>query len=284
MPTNEGLNTSLVEQPFIDKTIAYAIDRNPTLANIDLDRISKLVRNATSEMAAFEEIALTKPLRVPETPEEAKRIKAIWDISFAGTYLKEFQDDQWKNNPWAGWTDRRRLNYSAALMRRLTEKIAGKSYKIPLGKKLTLEQAEELRFDIETYGPYLIYGATAEQNEDVETVLTKQGVIIPRSKVHIIKDKIVNTVDQMKTLSFPQELQIQNGDTLVLVAHAPHMVRVLHMLNQYKPLPPGMIVQPHPLSSPPSAGTDYAMQEISGLLYYTFISGDSTEEPYPYKI
>lgn len=138
--------------------------------------------------------------------------------------------------------------------------------------------------DIEKFGPYIIYGATAEQNEDVKTVLTEQGVVIPGSKVHIIRDKIVNTVDQIKTFRFPQGLQIQNGDTLALVTHAPHMVRVLHMLNQYKPLPPGMIIQPHPLPSPPSAGTDYAMQEISGLLYYTFISGDSTEKPYPYKI
>lgn len=284
MPTNKELNISLAEQPFIDEAIKYALGRNPALSGINKERVARLVGNAASEIAKFEELARTNPLRIPEMPEEAKRIKVIWDISFAGTYLKEFQDDRWKAIPWAGWTDRRRLNYSAALMRRLTEKITGKSYKVPLGRKLTTEQVEELRSDIEKSGPYLIYGATTEQNEDVEMVLTEQGVVIPRCKVHIIKEKIVNTVDQMETFSLPTGFQIQNGDILALVAHAPHMVRVLHMLNRYKPIPSGMIVQPHPLPSPPSAGINYAMQEISGLLYYTFISGDSTEESYPYQI
>lgn len=91
-------------------------------------------------MAAFEELSRIKPLRVPQTADGAKRIKAIWDISFVGTYLKEFQDDRWKDKPWAGWTDRRRLNYSAALMRRLTERITGNSYKTPLGNRLTPNQ------------------------------------------------------------------------------------------------------------------------------------------------
>lgn len=281
-----GLRESLIGQPFIDRAIAYALVRNPALSTIDNERVSRLARNAALEMAAFEEIAHTQALRVPQTPEEARKIKAIWDISFAGTYLKEFQDDRYNDKPWAGWTDRRRLNYSGALMRRLTEKITGKSYKTPLGKKLTPEQAKELRVDIERFGPFLIYGSTTEQNEDLETALSEQGVVIPKSKVHIIAEKVVdtNTVDQMKTFSLPRSLQIQKGDILAVVAHSPHMVRVLHMLNKYKPLPEGMIVQPHPMPAPPSGGIDFAIQEISGILYYTLISGDSSEEAYPYKI
>lgn len=288
MSERAGLIESLTGQPFIEEAVRYALKRNPALSNIDRERLLGLIRRAASEMAAFEELSRIEPLRVPQTADGAKRIKAIWDISFVGTYLKEFQDDRWKDKPWAGWTDRRRLNYSAALMRRLTERITGKSYRTPLGNRLTPNQAEELRFDIESFGPYLIYGSTLEQNEDVETALAEQGVVVPRSRVHIIdfpeKPVGVNTIDQMETFNLPANLQIQKGNILAIVAHAPHMVRALHMMSRFKPFPEGLIIQPHPLPSPPSAGTDFAVQEISGLLYYTFISGDSSEESYPYQI
>lgn len=288
METREVLYEALAKKIFIDMAVEYAVDRNPALADFDKRRVFKLAQNAALEIARFEELTRTRPLSIPQSVEEARRIKAIWDLSGVGTYLKEFQDDRWNDKPWAGWMDRRRLNYSAALMRRLTERITGKSYRTPLGNRLTPNQAEELRSDIESFGPYLIYGSTLEQNEDVETALAQHGVVIPRSRVHIIdfpeKPVGVNSIDQMRTFSLPANLQIQQGDILAIVAHAPHMVRVLHMLNRYKPLPEGLIVQPHPLSSPPAAGTDYAMQEISGLLYYTFISDDSSEKPYPYQI
>lgn len=282
---SEELKTSLLEPPLVDRAIQYAFNRNSSLLDIDYEKVSTLAENAVLEMAQFEEIAVTRPLRIPETAEEAKKIKAVWDLSGAGTYLKEFQDDRFKNIPWLGWTDRRRLNYSGALVRRLTEKITGRSYEVPLGKKLTQEQIEGIKSDIEKFGPFLVYGATPEQNQDLEKELEEQGVVIPKSKVHITSDKIVNTIDQIKTFNLPEHMQMQQGDILALVAHAPHMVRILHMMNRFKNhFPEGMIVQPHPLPSPPSAGTDYSMMEISGLLHYTLVSGDSAEEPYPYQV
>lgn len=281
---SEQLKASLLESSFVDKAMQFAINRNPSILNIDKERVSRLVKNAALEMANFEEIALTRPLRIPETAEEARKIKVVWDVSGAGTYLKEFQDDRFKNIPWMGWMDRRRLNYSGALIRRLTERITGISYEVSLGKKLTPEQLEKTRSDIERFGPFLVYGATQEQNMDLEKELDEQGVIIPKSKVHIITDEVVNTIDQMKAFSLPDDMQMQEGDIIAVVAHAPHMVRILHMMNHFKDhFPKGIIVQPHPLPSPPSAGTDFSMMEISGLLYYTFISGDSSEESYPYQ-
>lgn len=58
-------------------------------------------RPSILEMATFEELAQAVPLRVPEMPEEVERIKAVYDVSFAGTYLKEYQDDRYKDKPWA---------------------------------------------------------------------------------------------------------------------------------------------------------------------------------------
>lgn len=286
MPENQSLHEVLTGQQFVERAVAYAFGRNPDLLRIDKEKIYQLASRAASEMATFEQLARAMPLRIPQTPEAAKRIKAVYDVSSAGTYLREYQDDRYKKIPWAGWADRRRLNYSATLIRRLTEIISGRSYKTPKGTRLNLQQVEQLRSDIEQLGPYLIYGSTAEQNEDVKQALEEKGAIIPRSKVHIIAERVVNTntVDQMQTFSLPPNLQIQKGDILAVVAHAPHMVRVLHMLNRYKPLPEGMIVQPYPMPAPSSGGIDFATQEISGTLYYTYITGDSSEEIYPYQI
>lgn len=270
-------------QSFVDGVVAYAFNRNPGLLKIDQKRVYEMAGRVASEIADFEELARTNPLRIPQTPDGAKRMIAIWDLSGVGTYLKKFQDDRWKGTTWAAWTDRRRLNYSGALMRRVTEKVTGNKYEIPKGQKLTSKQTEDLRHDIEKFGPFLIYGSTAEQNEDVETALAGHNVIIPRSKVHIIdfpeKPVGVNTIDQMRAFSFPPNLQVQKENILAIVAHAPHMVRILHMMNRFQPIPEGLIVQPHPL---PSVVTDSAKQEISGLLFYTLITEDSAEEAYPY--
>lgn len=285
MAEKVGLGETLLGEQFLDRAVAYASGRNPGLLQIERGRVIGLARKIAVEMAAFEKMARTQGLRVPETAEEARKIKAIWNISFAGTYLKQFQNDRYQDKAWAAWTDRRRLNFSATLARHLIEKITGKTYKA-VGKRFSPDQAEQLRSDIERYGPYVLYGSTTEQNEDLETALKEEGVVIPRSKVHIIAEKVVdtNTVDQMKTFSLPKELEVQDGDVLAIVAHAPHLVRVLHMLNRYKPLPEGMIVQPYPMPAPPSGGIDFATQEISGILYYTYITGDSSEEIYPYQM
>lgn len=280
------LKSVLVGQEFMQNAVAYACVRNPGLLVIERERVLNLAKKAALEMAAFEELAQVAPLRVPKTPEEVKKIKAVYDLSFAGTYLKEFQDDRYKDKSWAAWTDRRRLNYSATLIRRLTEKITGNSFRVPLAESLSPQQINQLRSDIEQFGPYLIYGSTLEQNEDLEIALGEQGVIIPKSKVFIISDRVVNTntVDQMQTFRLPPGLQVQKGDILAVVAHAPHMVRMLHILNQYRPFPEGMIVKPYPMPAPPFGGIDFATQEISGVLYYTFITKDSSEEIHPYKI
>lgn len=273
-------------QSFINEALLYALNRNPDLKEVSGEKVSRLAKDFALEMAEFEEMALTRRLYIPETAEGAKRMIAIWDLSGVGTYLKEFQDDRWKGTSWAGWTDRKRLEYSTGLMRRFTEKVTGNRLKTSLGEKLIPEQIQQLRSNIGEYGPYLIYGSTQEQNDDVREALLRPGVIIPRDKVHIIdfpgKPVGVNTIDQMKTFSFPPNLEINEGDVLALVAHAPHLVRALHMMNRFRPLPVGVILQLYPLSSPCSANTDWAKQEISGLLYYTLITGDSAEEAYPY--
>ncbi len=248
----------------------------------------KLTREAVLETASLEEVARNNPLRISKSIDDALRIKAIWDLSAVGTVLKEFQDDRWKSITWMGWTDRRRLIYSAFLMRHITERITGKTHKVPVGEKLAVDQIASLKMDIGMFSPYLIYGSTKEQNDDVREALKQPGVIIPENKVHIIdfpeKPVGVNTIDQMKNFSLPTSPEAKREDTLILVAHAPHLVRALHIMNRFHPLPKGLAVQPYPLPSPSSAGVNYAMLEISGLLYYTFITKESAEKPYPYKI
>lgn len=278
----------LLSRAFFNEAIAHAFERNRALEDVDRGRLYRFVNQAVSEIALLEELARTRPLRIPETAEDLERIKVIWDVSGVGTYLKPYQNDRWKEVHWIGGTDRKRLNYTAALARRLTEARVGRSYKVPLGEKLITKQSEEVRENIKRFGPTIIYGSTKEQNDDIKEALEMPGVIIPSSKVHIVdfpgKPEGVNTLDQVKGFSFPPNLYLQDGDIMAIVAHAPHMVRLLHMLNKFRPFPDGLVIQPHPLQSLPFAGTEYAKMEISGLLYNTLILGVSTEEPYPYLI
>lgn len=289
----EQLIDSLTKEQFINNAVAFALKRNPILEVVDQQRVYRLTERAALEIADFERLIQKHPLgeRVPQTPEQAKRIIAIWCLSAVGTYLKEFQDDRWKDMgiPWMGWTDRRRLNDSAALVRRLTNVISGQSYPyLSSNRKLTSDQVAALRSDIAECGPYLIYGSTAEQNEHVKRALAEPGVIIPSSKVHVIyfpgKPKGVNTVDQMNNFYLPTDLEVHQGDILAIVAHAPHLVRALHIMDKLRPLPEDLTILPYPLPSPFAAGTEYAKLEISGLLYYTLVEGKSSEQPYPNQI
>lgn len=276
-------------QQFFKKAIKFAHKRNPSLQDIDRNELADFVREATLEITFFETLAKERPLSVPNKAEEAKRIVAIWDVSGMGTYLKPYQKDRWEGIPWVEWTDRRRSNYSVVLARRLIAQRTGNEYISPKGVELSSEYINSLRSDWERVGPYIIYGSTAEQNEDVKRGLEEPKVIVPESKVHVIdfpgepgERDAVNTLKQVQAFTFPDELQIKDGDILAIVTHAPHMVRLLHMLGKYRPFPEGLTVQPYPMQSLPFAGTNFATMEISGLMAAVFLTGDATREPHPY--
>lgn len=63
----------LLAESFTGEAVSFALKRNPNLANIDMTKVSGLVATAASEIATFEQLARIKPLRIPQTSEEARK-------------------------------------------------------------------------------------------------------------------------------------------------------------------------------------------------------------------
>lgn len=281
--TNETLKPNLTKTTEINQILESFRAKNPTLQTTSERELRSVTDKALTEIDSLETMSRKRP-SVPETAEEARKIKAIWVLSGPGTYDREFKDDRYKDKPWAAWMDKKRLNYAGMLVRELTEKITGRSFHTPLGKKLTMEEVEQIRTDIENHGPFIIYNGREDENETVESVLERDRIIIPKSKVHIIGAGIENSVSQVKSFNLPESLQLQAGDVIGVVTHAPHMMRIMHMANKYRPFPTEATIQAFPLHSPTGSMPEYANQEVEALLYYTFVTGDSTEQSYSYKL
>lgn len=229
--------------------------------------------DALNLIQSFEEAASHPNL--PKTAEEAKKIKALWVFSGPGTYDLPFKDDRYQNFPWAGFMDRRRLNRAGWLMRKITE--------IAIGKLLDgTKNPYDMRQAILENGPYLIYNGRPDENATVEDVLKRPGIAIPRGKVHVIDAIIDNTLDQVKSFDLPINLNLQSDDRIALVSHAPHLARVLYVIDKFRPFPEGVRIQAFPIATPREGKQIYAEMEIQGILYYAFVSNEASKNPYPH--
>ncbi len=182
--------------------------------------------------------------------------------------------------------DRQRLNKTAMVAREIADVITGTSVKADEGKGLSQIETVKLKIKqkLAEYGPYIIYNGTDVENDTVRDVITRHGIIIPPEKLFVIEDGIKKTVDQVKTFQLPSDLMVESGDVVGVITHAPHMMRFLHMLNKHRTIPPEMRVLAIPLPSPIAGRQEYTEQEIRGLLYYRYLSGDATEEMYPHLL
>ncbi|MBI2051920.1 hypothetical protein HYT33_04130 [Candidatus Roizmanbacteria bacterium] len=267
------------------RVLQTSLREHPVLQLIDPRRVRGLVEASLDEIEKLEEVALGKKFNIPASPQEAAKIKALWVLSGPGTYDVATKDDRYQDRPWARWMDRKRLNYAATLTRKLTEIVVGiPRQSRPKGKELMTEEVAQLRSSIERYGPYIIYNGRQDENRVVENVLRREGVMIPTGKVYVIYNNIDKTIDQVKSFRLPPDIQLETGDTIGVITHAPHMMRLMHILNYFKPFPENVTVQAFPLPSPYDGGQEHTMDEICGLLNYVFVSGGATEEPYPYKL
>lgn len=265
-----------LERNFLESEILKdALQENPSLAKVEEPKVKSLIRGTLLEIDHLEQAA--KQPNLPKTSDQARKIKVIWCFSGPGTYDLPFKEDRYKDKPWARFMDRRRLNYSAWLMKRITE--------ITLGRSLDgIKDPQGMKAAIYGFGPYLIYNGTADENETVRNVLTRQGVAISKEKVHIIDAGIDRTFDQIRSFSLPPGLELTDGDKIALVSHSPHLIRILHMLNKVKSLPQSAKVQVFPIIAPTEGQQEYAQMEVRGLLYSAFISGEAEQTVYPYLL
>jgi len=205
-------------------------------------------------------------MNLPLSFDETKKIKAIWVISGAGTYFQPITNTAgdliYKDKAWAHFSDHDRISYASEIVKKIGLLASAKS--LP--------------------GPYLIYDGIEEQNEDLISAVESHEIMIPKSALFIPKGRILKTLDQVKYFELPADLNIQNGDVIGVVSHAPHLARVMRMVNKYKPFPKGVKVKLLPLVFTGNKNEkEFAQAEITGILDY-ISKGEATEESYPYEL
>lgn len=284
--TRRNENPTEKHERMVETIYQSALAEHEEFRDIPAADLRKTIDACLKEMEELEAAANPKNALSALTPEIAQNIGALWDISGLGTYDDPIATQPaYKDKLWAYGSDRARLNYSAWLIRKTSETLDPNSRATKPDE--ILAGIERARKSIGEFGPTLIYNGTDEMNEVIRDVLTRDGIVMPPEKVHVTGQGILKTIDQIKTFSLPENLH-QAGKEIGIVSHAPHLVRIAHMLNRYKPLPLDMQIRffPVPFRFPETSWEEYAIQEVRGLLYYIYLSKnrDATIEPYPYTI
>lgn len=269
-------------QQRIQAILEEAGKENPQLHEVEEAKLTQLIASSLQEVAHLEQLArehrrILIEGRIPVPAESLAKLKALWVLSGPGLYHQPFKEDRYKDKPWSKFMGRHRLAYAGMLMRRIAETASGEIPSARDAQKQLLLQ----------YAPYLIFNGRQDENSDVQTILAEESVIIPRAKVWIPETPIDKTIDQVRGLTLPPELEIQSGDEIGVISHTPHLMRFAHMLNRYKnslPFPPNTFIRAFPLPTPAAGIPEYQNQEVRGLLYYAFVTGKATTEPYPYLV
>jgi hypothetical protein len=247
-------NTLLINECFND-----ALDKYPYWKTRQ-EELRKLLREIILEIRKVERSAKNPNLA---DYKDLNRIRTIWSISGTGSYQKPLidvpSDKMWLNHSWGQSTDKLRLDYSTSLIHRI--------------KKILPENPQ----------PVLLYNGVAEQNEVLKKVAqSKLG--LKESEYFIMPGKIVRTLDQAKSFTLPPGSQLKKDDRIGIVSHAPHLIRLMKMVNIYKPFPKGARIILLPLVfETDTAENEFTKMEISGMLGY-ISRGEAAKQSYPYEL
>lgn len=263
---------------------------NPQLQKVEEAKLTKLIASSLQEVAQLEQLArehrrILIEGKIPIPAESLAKLKALWVLSGPGLYRQAFKDDRYRDKPWAAFMGRHRLTYAGLLTRRLAEAKPGAPYDhLQKGRITPLKSV--IRNRILAAAPIILFNGREDENLDVRSIVSEDGKVIPPEKVWISGKSIDKTIDQVNSLTLPPDLKLNPGDEIGIITHAPHFMRFAHMLNRFSdklPISPEVTIRAFPLPSPPNS-QEYTDQEIRGLLYYVFITGEATKESYPYVI
>lgn len=266
----------------IDQEELYqqAVEEHPEYLKFPQNEIKQLISEILDETARLERVGEREKTRIEVPDDVLINIAVVWIISGPGTYDSSTKDDKYKDFVWSRGMDRTRLNHGAILARIIAEAKSGQHF---TGSIVDIVQRKkQIKQMVTDYGPELIYNGTQLENDTVVDVLSRSDTVIPREKVHIIRGDIKTTLDQVKTFKLPIELK--DGEELAIVSHAPHLVRIMHMINKYRPFPEGTKVRLFPVPTPHDGKNEYVRMETLGLLRYIYLDHEATREVYPYFV
>ena len=270
----------------VEEIYQKALAQHPEFKQIKKEELCSVIGSALDEVKKLENAANLQSAAASISRELAKNIVAVWDFSGPGVYDgPDRDDDRYKDISWARGMEHARLSYTAFLVRKITEILNGEvDIRGPISN--VEERKQDIKKLISDSGPMVIYNGTLKENQRVEDVLERKGIIIPKEKMLVINNAHTNnTNDQIKTMLWPKELH-QSGKEVVLVSSAPHLMRIAHVLQQYKTIPQDMSIRLFPVATPKEGKDEYAAMEILGLLYYSYLAKEKSAavEAYPYKI
>ena len=262
--------------------LSTAKEQIPGLDQINPEEVEAVTDNALKMVNEFEKAARGNP-----HPKIWEDTDVVWDIPAAGIFSNELQklpewQDRYRHLNWSRKMERARVRTSSAIVRQVTSLRVQKK-----PEQLTQE-------DIISNGPTLIYSGTPNQQENLRIAmaeLANKYKFPPREKVLIVKGvkntdgtyrDVNNTVDDVQALVLPDGLIPRR---IVVVSHAQHLVRILHILGKFhEALPPSTIIQPYPLLVPKEGREKYTEMEIRGTLAAIYGSHLATNQPYPYQV
>lgn len=171
--------------------------------------------------------------------------------------------------------DRARVRAGVTIVREVTAKRLGKS------------TAEVTAEDIVHNGPWLHYAGTTWENEHIRHVLSQDSIPIPLEKVFMYdfsddnNPPVVNTALQIQQFRLP----IPAPRRIVIVSHAPHLVRVAYLMERSKDrIPPGTSVQFFPIPTPKEAIDPCALMELRGVFAEIYKKETGAKEPFRFVL
>lgn len=266
---------NMVEQEKQMRLLTTAREEIPLLRSISNETLLPLIKTLLEEISFFQKTA-----ELPIPPTALERLRFIWCFSGPGTYHAPTKIDTYTKYSWARNMDRSRLQRAATIMRKAAE--------VKLGRKFSPNTpAEVFTTAMRQHAPHLFYNGMPEENAAVRKVLADMDTAIPAENVHVFDiqkplGKIVRTIDQIREFTLPPDLSFRRGDQFGIISHAPHLPRILRMINQYRPIPEGFEVVLFPVPVIPSGFQEYTELEVKGTLRYIFDFHQATVEPYPY--
>lgn len=264
----------------IDKESIFklALKQNAGFWERRQEELKLLIDQLISEIEKLEKVSIESHL--PQSQEEARKIKAIWCLSGTGSLKKPIigtsGDIYYKDREWGQWTDRKRLLRSIEIIKKLSQ--------ISSGQSSETEQEDNQEILIQQNGPFLIYNGLPSQVDDLYAAIKSGEVNFPAEKLFIPSGTINNTLDQVKTLDLPNSLKMTESSEIGIVTHAPHLVRVMRMIKKYEPIQPDISFHVYPLVFEDRKNEEeFAFMEIAGALGY-ISQGLATFESCPYYL
>lgn len=294
METTGELPTNRLNLPTVSEVLEEAFssrqNKADLFARVSKEKVICLIEDSINMIGRMESVASypSQERLLPQAPQESQKIKAIWVLSGPGDYFHPQKEDDYKDKPWAKWMDRSRDMRAAWLARRITE--------IRIGLSLP-RNPEVIKQSIAEYGPWVIYDGREDEKQAISQALINKEAIVPAERVFIIGKGIRRkTTDQIKEFVLPKGVVLNDGDEVALVTHAPHALRVLHMIQRIaeriranpglypdSPFHGEVILRVSPVVTPSYGLKEYSIQEINGLLHYIYYdkTQPASETAYP---